>query len=370
MTETQPLRALPGRGRDARRSGGPRRRKSGTALRWLLSAVLLAVAGTIAAWQLAPGGDAQGAATFLTEEARTGDLEDRVEATATVAWPDDATADLRATGGGTVTAVAVREGARPGPLATVVEVGESPLVALASPLPLYRDLSEGLEGPDVQALEEALQATGHDPGPVDATFDASTTTAVQNWEAATGLEETGVMPLSRVAWLPPGGQVTAVLVRPGDPVAPGTPVASVARPDGLVVEAALDQADVARVPIGAPVDVELDALDGLLAATVDTVAVTPDEDGTYRATLRPATLPDGLRAGLRGTARVLVGVRDDVVVVPSGAVAGTSSAPTVRVLVNGQPETRTVRLGLVTTGGAEILEGVAPGDAVVVGERG
>lgn len=368
MTETRPLRARTADAHDGARGGTSPPGRRGA--RWALpAAVVLLAAGGVAAWQLLPARAQTGAPAWITQEARTADLEDRVEAAAVVAYPRAATADLRVSVGGTVTAVALRDGDRPGPLATVLEVGDTPVVALPSPLPLYRDLAEGAEGPDVEALEDALRAAGFDAGEPDPVFDAATTTALEDWQAATGLEESGVLALSQVVWLPPGGQVTAVLVRPGDPVGPGTAVAAVADHGGLVVEASLNQADVARVAAGATADVELDALQDPVATTVEAVALTPGDDGTYPATLRPAALPEGLRAGMQGTARVLAGVRAGVVVVPSGAVAGTAADPTVQVLVDGVPETRSVELGLVTTDGAEIVSGVAPGDAIVVGER-
>ncbi len=370
MTETRPLRdttALAEQDGPVVRARPPRRPAPG----WLVAGVAVAlVLGGLLAWRLLPGSAQAEDSAWITQEARVADLEDRVEAAATVAYPQSATADLRVAAAGTVTAVGLREGDRPGPLAVVLEVGDAPVAALPSPLPLYRDLAEGAEGADVEALENALRAAGHDPGPPDAVFDATTTAALQDWQAATGLEETGVLSLAQVVWLPPGGQVTAVAVRPGDPVAPGTPLGSVADPAGLVVEASLDQADVARVAGGATAEVELDALADPVAATVEAVAVTPGEDGTYRATLRPAALPEGLRAGMQGTAQVLAGVRTGVVVVPTGAVAGTAADATVRVLVDGEPQTRPVELGLVTTDGAEIVSGVAAGDAIVVGERG
>jgi peptidoglycan hydrolase-like protein with peptidoglycan-binding domain len=368
MTETKPLRALPQDRRGSEPVHAPPRRPRHRA-GWVLAAVVVLVAAVLGAWQLVRNSDAGAAPAYLTEEARTADLQDRVEAAATVAFPQDATADLRVPVGGTVTAVGMREGDQPTPLAVLIEVNESPLVALASPLPLYRNLEDGLEGPDVQALEQALLAVGFNPGPDDAVFDAQTVSAVSAWEAAIGLEETGSLPLSRVLWLPPGGQITAVAVRLGDPVSPGTVVANVARPDGLVSYAALDQADVAQVAVGDPVDVELDALDTPLSGTVEAVALTPDDDGTYRATVRLSEPPDVMRAGMEGTARVLVDVREDAVVVPSGAVSGSAGQSTVRVLIDGEPEVREVELGLVTTDGAEILQGVEPGDAVVVGER-
>jgi macrolide-specific efflux system membrane fusion protein len=364
MTDTRSLRALPQAGQDHQQPEGMPPRRPRRLLRWLLLVLLLAAAAATV-WQLT----AEDAPAFLTEEARTADLQDRVEAAAVVAFPPASTAELRSPLGGTLTIVAMREGDRPASLTVLAKVNDTALVALASSVPLYRDLAEELQGPDVDALEDALRAAGHDPGADDAIFDAQTVDALQAWQAANGLEETDELALSDMLWLPPGGQITAVSVRLGDPVAAGTPLASVAVPSGLVVQAAIDQADVARVAAGDRVEVELDAFDDPLPGTVETVALTPAEDGTYEATVRLDALPETLRAGMEGTARILVDLREDAVVVPSGAVATSGGNPTVRVLVDGEPEVQEVELGLVTTEGAEILRGVAPGDAIVVGEQ-
>lgn len=333
---------------------------------WTVAGVVLALA--LIAWLVQARG-AGDRTTYLTEEARIADLEDRVEAAATVAWPRDATADLLALEGGTVTAVDVQAGDRPTSLQTLFEVDAAPLVALVSRLPLYRDLEEGDEGHQVEVLEQALIAADYDPGPDDGVFGEQTAEALTDFQEDNGIEETGRLLRARTLWVPPGGQVTAVDVRPGDSVSPGTPLASVAVPDRLVVNAEIDQADVARVEQGAPAAVTLDALDAQLNGTVERVALMPGEEGTYTATVQLDDPPDALRAGMEGTARIVAERREDVVVVPSGAVSGSDDAATVRVLAGDEPEVRDVELGLVTTDGAEIVSGVASGDAVVVGER-
>lgn len=53
-----------------------------------------------------------------------------------------------------------------------------PVFLLRGALPTYRDLGPGLVGEDVLQLEEALSRLGHDPGPVDGTYDAATEAAV------------------------------------------------------------------------------------------------------------------------------------------------------------------------------------------------
>ena len=61
---------------------------------------------------------------------------------------------------------------------TVVELAGRPLIALQGDLPAFRSLAPGVEGPDVQQLEEALVRLGFDPGSVDDRYDAATEVAV------------------------------------------------------------------------------------------------------------------------------------------------------------------------------------------------
>ena len=61
---------------------------------------------------------------------------------------------------------------------TVVELAGRPLIALQGDLPAFRSLAPGVEGPDVEQLEEALVRLGLDPGPVDDRYDAATELAV------------------------------------------------------------------------------------------------------------------------------------------------------------------------------------------------
>ena len=62
--------------------------------------------------------------------------------------------------------------------ATVLEVDGRPLFALPGAFAFYRDLSLGMNGPDVSQLQAGLRAAGLDVG-VDGSFGASTERAVR-----------------------------------------------------------------------------------------------------------------------------------------------------------------------------------------------
>ncbi|HEY4691387.1 MAG TPA: peptidoglycan-binding protein, partial [Anaerolineae bacterium] len=69
-----------------------------------------------------------------------------------------------------------------------------PVFILQGEIPAYRDLVPGISGDDVRQLENALQRSGFDPGPVDGTFDEQTGAAVADWYASAGWEPFGPTP--------------------------------------------------------------------------------------------------------------------------------------------------------------------------------
>jgi peptidoglycan hydrolase-like protein with peptidoglycan-binding domain len=62
-----------------------------------------------------------------------------------------------------------------------LSVDGRPVFVLPGALPMSRDLHEGVEGPDVLQLEQALARMGFAPGPVDGRYDAGTEAAVSNF---------------------------------------------------------------------------------------------------------------------------------------------------------------------------------------------
>lgn len=70
-------------------------------------------------------------------------------------------------------------------------VSGRPVLALAGPVPMYRDLGPGMTGDDIRQLETALARMGFNPGPVDGVFDTSTSTAVAAWYAKAGFAPFG-----------------------------------------------------------------------------------------------------------------------------------------------------------------------------------
>jgi len=124
----------------------------------------------------------------------------------------------------------------------------------------WRDLVLGdSDGADVRQLKRNLRAlgftddhslTGNDH------FDWATAYAIDEWQRAQGVLETGSLPLGSVAFLPGPVRVTSQLALPGSPAQPGTQVLGLTS-TGLVVNVPLDPSLRQLVHVGDRVQIQL-----------------------------------------------------------------------------------------------------------------
>ena len=143
-------------------------------------------------------------------------------------------------------------GAKAGVVTDVIDVGETiaqgdvlywvngePVVVMYGETPAYRtlqDLSENMTGTDVVQLEAALVALGYDPdelATVDDEFTDYTETMVERWQEDLGVEETGVVSLGEVIFIPGEADVLSVNVAVGDSVNSGVPIVTISTGDPL-----------------------------------------------------------------------------------------------------------------------------------------
>ncbi|CAM5386646.1 Peptidoglycan binding-like domain-containing protein OS=Streptomyces fumanus OX=67302 GN=GCM10018772_59630 PE=4 SV=1 [Streptomyces fumanus] len=107
------------------------------------------------------------------------------------------------------------------------EVNGKPVIFLKGSLPVFRDLKEGDEGPDVKQLNAALVKLGYSDYLSASSDDYSylTTAAVEEMEEDFGLEEDGKLAMSEVVYLPQSKvKVTKLNVKPGAQAQPGMAV--------------------------------------------------------------------------------------------------------------------------------------------------
>jgi putative peptidoglycan binding protein len=165
----------------------------------------------------------------------------------------------------------------------IYQVSGSSVVLLYGSVPAWRDLAEGVTGPDVTELNAALVKLGYTSasalGPRSGWdyFSAGTAYALQLLQTHLGLTVTGTLPLGQAVFLPGAARITgpAAATVLGGAAAPGTAVltATSTRP---VVSVALDAGQQTEVKKGDKVSVTLP--DGVTApgavSSVGTVATS------------------------------------------------------------------------------------------------
>jgi hypothetical protein len=111
---------------------------------------------------------------------------------------------------------------------TAYEVNQAPVVLMYGDRPMWRPFTLGMsDGPDIRQLERDLVKLGYDPDhaiTVSAHFTWAAAVAVERWQHALGLPETGSVPLGQILFLPSAIQVGTVAVSTGMPATAGATV--------------------------------------------------------------------------------------------------------------------------------------------------
>ncbi|WP_248958286.1 peptidoglycan-binding protein [Sphaerisporangium perillae] len=243
--------------------------------------VILAGAATAAVVMNAGTGTAapSKSAARQTAEITRGDLVDSTSVDGTLTYAGERR--VYAGAAGTVTAVA-REGATVTRGHALLKVDRKPLVLMYGTVPVYRTMRRGVvDGPDIRQLEANLKALGYgDDMTVDGEFTYATELAVQEWQDDRGLEETGAVDASQVAFLDGPVRVSAADVEVGDAAGPGTRALTVTS-TRRTVHVDLDTDHQGMAKKGAAVTVELPGgrqVKGTIS-DVGTVATSSGQEG-------------------------------------------------------------------------------------------
>ena len=170
---------------------------------------------------------------------------------------------------------------------------------------------------------------------------------------------------------PHDGVVTTVGVQEGELVG-GQPAFVLTDLSEYHVEVTVDEIDIGRVTEGQPVTVTLDALPGeALSGQVEAIAETPSLEAgvvSYKVTIRldPTTAP--LRVGMTATVDIETERRENVLLAPNRFVRldRATGQAFVDKLVNGEPTSVEIQIGLRDETHSEVLSGLEEGDVIVL----
>jgi peptidoglycan hydrolase-like protein with peptidoglycan-binding domain len=241
------------------------------------------------------------------------------------------------------------------------------------PMPAYRALAVGTEGPDVKQLEENLSALGHTGFTVDGEYTSATATAVEQWQEKQGLTETGIVELGQVVFALGPVRVDSLEAGLGQPVAPGQKVLTHTSTTKAVT-VALDVADQRLAKKDAAVRVTLPdntPVNGRVAevATVIEPGGGPDDDPQTKVEVIVA-IEDQKAADAYALASVQVTFtgdeRENVLTVPVAALLALQEGGFGVEVVEGTATRYVpVRTGLFADGRVEISgDGIADGTVV------
>jgi peptidoglycan hydrolase-like protein with peptidoglycan-binding domain len=234
----------------------PRRRRLLVLVGGLLSAGAVVAVALAARTGGGADGDTDAVATATAAVARR-DLVQRDTVTGTLGFNDDRSVVNHRQG--TITSLP-EEGTTIERGGVLFRVNAEPVILFYGSEPAWRTLAEGVdEGNDVRQLERNLRSLGYDGGKdmtIDDEFDWATTNAVERWQEALGLDETGVVELGDVVFQPGARRVGGVPAAVGDRARPGAPVMTTTSTTRTVT-ATIEASNQADVHVGDEVVVDL-----------------------------------------------------------------------------------------------------------------
>jgi len=363
-------------------SGSLKRKRSWSWLLWLVAAA--AVAGGVVAYQRArPRAKLQVRAHTVTR-GRVRDLVSTVSAGRLAALRE---ATIRAEVAGRVVRLGFRRGARVHAGDVLVAYDAQDLrdrvraaetsVLLAQAQAAQAQASASLAGRNAARLR-ALSERGAAPAAEAETLEGQAQVADRAVSAAQAARSQGAanVALARTALTravvraPFDGVLLSTHVEEGEVTAPGGPLVVLADDTQLHIDAELDEADLGRVRVGMPAEVNFDAFSAeRFEGAVREIApsVTQDLRGNRSVSVRVTVPRDPrFRVGMSADVDVVVATRANVVHVPPGAVLGRGTDRAVWLLDGNTVRRRPITAGITTWEAVEVSRGLSVGERVIV----
>lgn len=182
-----------------------------------------------------------------------------------------------------------------------------------------------------------------------------------------------------IVYAPISGTVSAISLTPGmilNPTSDSSNSSNIENKIAIVktnatptVTVNLTEIDVPKAKVGNKVTITFDALPdktftGKIIA-IDTAGTVSSNVVSYPTTIQLDSEALGVLSNMSASANIIVNFKDNVLIVPNGAVLSQNGESTVRVLVNGKVENKSVEIGLQSDTQTEIVSGINEDDEVV-----
>ncbi len=169
-----------------------------------------------------------------------------------------------------------------------------------------------------------------------------------------------------VLYSPIDGMVRLRQANVGQYLAVGAPVVTVVQMNPLRMRAAVPERQAQDVRVGQPVKV---TVEGVPSHEGRVVRLSPAVDETTRTLLIEAAVSNPnnlLKPGAFAKSEIIISTSKKSLIVPAAAVATFAGVDRVFVVKEGKAAEKRVKTGRRLDDGIEILEGIAPGDRVVI----
>jgi membrane fusion protein (multidrug efflux system) len=348
-------------------TGEPRRRRRGmTVVAWIVAAIVLVIAARTDAFGLlgenqeaggpGAGGGGMPPMPVDVDTARRDTVVDAVRATGRIEAVQ--AVELRPDEQGRITEILFREGQSVTQGTPLIKIDDEMLKAQAERAVADRDLAN-------QQLERVRRLRAQ-----NASSPADQERAEAAARSATAALELLRLQIERTTVRAPfSGVVGQRFVSVGDYVTTQTPLASLQTMDPQRVVIEVPERYSADLRRGQTVQFTVAAYPGR-TFTAEVEFIDPVVQDAARTIVLKARAPNrdhALKPGMFVEARLAIGQRTDAVVVPEDAVQPLRTANVVWAVVDGKADRRVVELGTRAPGRVEIVNGVEPGDIVVVG---
>jgi len=195
----------------------------------------------------------------------------------------------------------------------VAEVSDRPIFAVPTWLPLYRDITENMEGSDVDALQQMLTDIGLYSGTIGGKAGPQTLNAIAQLYTRAGYPAPNPKGLAMgdTAVVPTDGLAVADAAPVGAQLSEDLPLVSVVTAPA-VITARADMVQAQGFPVGTPVSVQIGSaspVDSTVIAVGEFVSGTTSQPAGYDVTI---AIPDGVDSVAAAGEPVVVSERTDV----------------------------------------------------------